>query len=73
MKTNQLIDELRMKKIKLLQLGLDTDADNMEVLLDRVKFDKNSDIFIRCLDFMEKHYEEIMGDQPLYFDADLLL
>ena len=73
MKTNQLIDELRMKKIKLLQLGLDTDADNMEVLLDRVKFDKNSDIFIRCLDFMEKHYEEIMADQPLYFDADLLL
>lgn len=73
MKTTQLIEELRMKKIQLLQLGLDTDADNIEVLLDRVKFDKNSDIFIRCLDFMEKHYVEIMGDQPLYFDADLLL
>ena len=73
MKTTQLIEELRMKKIQLLQLGLDTDADNMEVLLDRVKFDKNSDIFIRCLDFMEKHYTEIIEDQPLYFDADLLL
>lgn len=73
MKTTQLIEELRMKKIQLLQLGLDTDADNIEVLLDRVKFDKNSDIFIRCLDFMEKHYEEIIEDQPLYFDADLLL
>ena len=73
MKTTQLIEELRMKKIQLLQLGLDTNADNMEVLLDRVKFDKNSDIFIRCLDFMEKHYEEIVDSQPLYFDADLLL